>query len=109
MGYALRHIGDLTAAFNEFFRVLRPGGLLCVLEITLPKGTLSRALLKGYMRGVVPWLAGTLFICLGGVAVRFPNEELKWNAANQKFPNKPQADQYTRREYRKGWEVQGLS
>jgi demethylmenaquinone methyltransferase/2-methoxy-6-polyprenyl-1,4-benzoquinol methylase len=60
MGYALRHIGDLTAAFNEFFRVLKPRGLLCVLEITLPKGTLSRALLKGYMRGVVPWLAGTL-------------------------------------------------
>jgi demethylmenaquinone methyltransferase/2-methoxy-6-polyprenyl-1,4-benzoquinol methylase len=60
MGYALRHIDDLTVAFNEFFRVLKPGGLLCVLEITLPKGTVSRALLKGYMRGVVPRLAGTL-------------------------------------------------
>ena len=57
MGYALRHISDLTAAYAEFFRVLRPGGLLCVLEITLPAGTLARALLKGYMRGVVPWLA----------------------------------------------------
>jgi demethylmenaquinone methyltransferase/2-methoxy-6-polyprenyl-1,4-benzoquinol methylase len=60
MGYALRHLGDLTAAFNEFLRVLRPGGLLCVLEFTLPTGPISRALLKGYMRGVVPWLAGTL-------------------------------------------------
>jgi demethylmenaquinone methyltransferase/2-methoxy-6-polyprenyl-1,4-benzoquinol methylase len=58
MGYALRHIGDLTEAFNEFFRVLKPGGLLCVLEITLPQKPLSRALLKAYMRGVVPWLAG---------------------------------------------------
>lgn len=60
MGYALRHLGDLTAAFNEFFRVLIPGGLLCVLEFTLPKGPLFRALLKGYMRGVVPRLAATL-------------------------------------------------
>jgi demethylmenaquinone methyltransferase / 2-methoxy-6-polyprenyl-1,4-benzoquinol methylase len=60
MGYALRHIGDLSAAYNEFYRVLKPGGLLCVLEITLPKRGLSRALLKGYMRGVVPWVAGAL-------------------------------------------------
>lgn len=60
MGFALRHIGDLTAAFSEFFRVLKPAGLLCLLEITLPKGFFSRALLKGYMRGVVPWLAGSL-------------------------------------------------
>jgi demethylmenaquinone methyltransferase/2-methoxy-6-polyprenyl-1,4-benzoquinol methylase len=60
MGYALRHLRDLTAAFDEFFRVLKPGGLLCVLEFTLPQGRLPRALLKGYMRGVVPWLAAAL-------------------------------------------------
>ena len=60
MGYALRHIGDLTTAYAEFFRVLRPGGLLCVLEITLPKGPVARAILKGYMRGAVPWLARAL-------------------------------------------------
>lgn len=60
MGYALRHLSDLTAAFDEFLRVLKPGGMLCILEFTLPKGSLSRALLKGYMRGVVPWLAATL-------------------------------------------------
>jgi demethylmenaquinone methyltransferase/2-methoxy-6-polyprenyl-1,4-benzoquinol methylase len=60
MGYALRHLSDLTGAFDEFFRVLKPGGLLCVLEFTLPKGFLWRALLKGYMRGVVPRIAATL-------------------------------------------------
>ena len=57
MGYALRHINDLTAAYAEFYRVLQPGGLLCVLEITAPKGVMSRALLRGYMRGVVPFVA----------------------------------------------------
>jgi demethylmenaquinone methyltransferase / 2-methoxy-6-polyprenyl-1,4-benzoquinol methylase len=57
MGYALRHIGNLAAAFREFGRVLKPGGRLCLLEITSPQGAAARLMLKGYMRGVVPVLA----------------------------------------------------
>jgi demethylmenaquinone methyltransferase/2-methoxy-6-polyprenyl-1,4-benzoquinol methylase len=57
MGYALRHVSDLSAAFREFFRVLKPGGRICLLEITRPTGPLARTLLKAYMRGVVPSLA----------------------------------------------------
>jgi demethylmenaquinone methyltransferase/2-methoxy-6-polyprenyl-1,4-benzoquinol methylase len=60
MGYALRHIADLSAAFTEFMRVLKPGGRICLLEITRPEGRLPRAALKAYMRGVVPFLAGIL-------------------------------------------------
>ena len=60
MGYALRHIADLSAAFTEFMRVLKPGGRICLLEITRPEGRLPRAVLKAYMRGVVPFLAGVL-------------------------------------------------
>lgn len=58
MGYALRHVDDVDAAFAEFRRVLRPGARLLVLEITRPAGSLARALLKGYMHSVVPLLAG---------------------------------------------------
>ena len=57
MGYALRHISDLSAAFAEFYRVVRPSGRVCVLEITLPKGTLARAILKAWLNGLVPWIA----------------------------------------------------
>lgn len=60
MGYALRHVADLHAAFAEFFRVLRPGGKLCVLEISRPQGRISTALLKVYMRSIVPVLARLL-------------------------------------------------
>ena len=54
MGYALRHISDLSVAATEFYRVLRPGGRLCALEITSPRGRLSRALLRAWFHGVVP-------------------------------------------------------
>ena len=57
MGYALRHVGDLSLAMREFMRVLAPGGRICLLEITAPDGRLSRAALKIYMRGVVPLMA----------------------------------------------------
>jgi demethylmenaquinone methyltransferase / 2-methoxy-6-polyprenyl-1,4-benzoquinol methylase len=60
MGYALRHIADMSAAFREFMRVLKPGGRICLMEITRPRGRASRAVLKAYMRGIVPFLAGIL-------------------------------------------------
>jgi demethylmenaquinone methyltransferase/2-methoxy-6-polyprenyl-1,4-benzoquinol methylase len=56
MGYALRHIGDLAAAFAEFERVLKPGGRLCLLEISKPQSHFAQWLLKNYMRGVIPLL-----------------------------------------------------
>ena len=60
LGYALRHISDLSVAFREFERVLRPGGRLCLLEITRPEGRWRRVLLKTYMRTLVPWAARLL-------------------------------------------------
>jgi demethylmenaquinone methyltransferase/2-methoxy-6-polyprenyl-1,4-benzoquinol methylase len=57
MGYALRHISDLAVAFREFHRVLAPGGVVCILEITPPASRLGHAALKAYMRGLVPLLA----------------------------------------------------
>jgi demethylmenaquinone methyltransferase / 2-methoxy-6-polyprenyl-1,4-benzoquinol methylase len=54
MGYALRHLGSLTNAFAEFFRVLKPGGRLCILEITRPRRAPVRMIVRGYMRWIVP-------------------------------------------------------
>ena len=41
MGYALRHVADLEAAFAEYYRVLRPGGVVVLLEIARPTSRLS--------------------------------------------------------------------
>jgi demethylmenaquinone methyltransferase/2-methoxy-6-polyprenyl-1,4-benzoquinol methylase len=57
MGYALRHIPDVGAAFSEFHRVLRPGGRLLVLEISKPATRTGTLALKAYMRAVVPLIA----------------------------------------------------
>jgi predicted dehydrogenase len=47
-------------------------------------------------------------ILLGGIASRFPQTTLKWNAKKMKF-NLPEANHFVRREYRQGWSVKGLS
>lgn len=57
MGYALRHVADLRSTFEEYRRVLRPGGKVLILEITPPSSRLRFHLLKLYMRRVIPWLA----------------------------------------------------
>src|SRR5262249_40591423 len=41
---------------------------------------------------------------LGNVAFR-TGKKLEWDAAKMQATNAPQADQYVRREYRKGWEL----
>jgi demethylmenaquinone methyltransferase/2-methoxy-6-polyprenyl-1,4-benzoquinol methylase len=57
MGYALRHLPDLGAAFGEFARVLKPGGRVCVLEISRPSGAIGGTVLGAYFRGVLPILS----------------------------------------------------
>jgi predicted dehydrogenase len=54
--------------------------------------------------------AGPLTECvlLGCLAERFPNQRVAWDAKALKVPNLKEANQYIRKEYRKGWEVDGL-
>lgn len=47
-------------------------------------------------------------ILLGGIASRFPQTTLSWNAKKMKF-DLAEANHFVRREYRKQWSVKGLS
>lgn len=55
MGYALRHVDDLATAFDEYFRVLKPGGTVMLLEIAPPRSRAGYYAVKFYMKYLVPF------------------------------------------------------
>jgi demethylmenaquinone methyltransferase/2-methoxy-6-polyprenyl-1,4-benzoquinol methylase len=57
MGFALRHVTDLEAAFREYRRVLKPGGRLVLLEVSRPRSPLSRWLIRVHLQHILPWMA----------------------------------------------------
>lgn len=58
MGYALRHVRDLEETFREYHRVLRPGGVLLVLELSRPpRGTFTYSAVRFYLKTLMPGLA----------------------------------------------------
>ena len=56
MGFALRHVSDLREAFSEYKRVLKPGGKVLLLEMTLPDSRRSYPLFKFYLKSFVPFV-----------------------------------------------------
>ncbi len=53
MGYALRHVDDLKDTFREYFRVLKPGGILLILELMRPTHSLTYRLVRLYFKFMV--------------------------------------------------------
>jgi predicted dehydrogenase len=47
-------------------------------------------------------------VLLGCLATRFPKTTLQWDADKLKVTNEEKANEFVRRKYRKGWEVEGL-
>jgi predicted dehydrogenase len=47
-------------------------------------------------------------VLLGCLATRFPMKVLEWDADKLKVTNLAEANEFVRRRYRKGWEVEGL-
>ncbi len=50
----------------------------------------------------------TEMVLLGCLATRFPKSDLKWDTRAVKVTNNDQANEFVRRKYRKGFEVEGL-
>lgn len=57
MGYALRHVSDLERAFAEYFRVLKPGGTVLILEISRPRSSFALWVSKMYFKEFLPRLS----------------------------------------------------
>lgn len=56
MGIALRHVPDLHAAFGEYYRVLKPGGQIWILESHVPRSRLGHALTRFVWAKLIPGL-----------------------------------------------------
>lgn len=56
MGYALRHVSHLEAAFTDCWRVLAPGGRLALLEISRPDSRVGLWLTRHYLQSAVPFV-----------------------------------------------------
>lgn len=82
MGYALRHLSDLREAFAEYWRVLKPGGIVLLLDIARPRSAVLSRLLQWYLKEVL----GTV------LAARSGDENLKrlmaywWETIEQCVP-----------------------
>ncbi len=59
-GFALRNVTDLKDLFNEFARVLRPGGRIALLEVAEPNARVLRLFHGFYFQKMVPVIGGLL-------------------------------------------------
>lgn len=61
IAFGIRNVVDPVRAVREFFRVMRPGGRLVILEFSMPRSRLVRAVYNLYFRHVMPrtaaWIA----------------------------------------------------
>ena len=57
MGYALRHVEDLRGTFREYYRVLKPGGTILVLELMRPTSKLLYRMVHLYFRLAVAFIS----------------------------------------------------
>ncbi len=81
IGYGLRNMANWADAISEFSRVLKPDGLLVILDFSLPRNPVLRAPYRFYLHRILPVLAGWLtgnreaYAYLGDSIERFPAGE----------------------------------
>ncbi len=54
VAYGVRNFQNLLAGYKEMYRVLRPGGMLCVIELSTPDSPLVRPFYRFYTKCIIP-------------------------------------------------------
>ena len=58
IAFGIRNVMDTTRAFSEIHRVLKPGGILAILEFSMPERPLIKDLYLIYFRKILPFVGG---------------------------------------------------
>ena len=79
--FLMRNVTDLHKGFAEQRRVVRPGGRVVCLEITMPEQPAFRRLFAWYFGRLVPWL--------GGLVAGAPDAYTYLPESVRRFPSPP--------------------
>lgn len=75
ISFGIRNVTDVVEALKEFYRVLKPGGRVLILEGTIPDGKGLKAIHLFYLRHLLPRIGG--WISKKGHAYRYLNETIE--------------------------------
>lgn len=60
VAFGVRNFGDLDAGLAEMQRVLKPGGLVVILEFSRPSNRLFRVVYDFYFKNILPLIGGAI-------------------------------------------------
>ena len=60
VAFGFRNLANYEAGLDEMRRVLRPGGMVAILEFTTPPNALFAAVYHLYCRRILPWIGGAI-------------------------------------------------
>jgi demethylmenaquinone methyltransferase/2-methoxy-6-polyprenyl-1,4-benzoquinol methylase len=81
IGFGFRNLHDFSGGIKEMTRVLKKGGLLLILELSLPQNHLLRKLFLFYLKHILPKIGGLIsgsqssYAYLSSSIIAFPKKE----------------------------------